>query len=162
MNPWLIVGLLVAFGLVGLGAYAEGYGYGKDSQKAVQQKAIDQAVKEKDIAEAKTLRAEQAGAVAIANAANYQERLENVTQQRDTALASVRSGQRLRVDLAAPCSGTVPETAASTIGRDGQARGELSSAASERLVEFAADADRNTEQLEACQAIVIEDRKICQ
>jgi len=96
--------------------------------------------------------------------ANYQQELQDANDQKDRALADLRSGAlQLRDPDAAAGQGTAvcpsTATAAGTGGRDGAAQGHLSAAASEFLLGLASDADQVAQQLTACQAIIASDRR---
>lgn len=99
-----------------------------------------------------------------AAAAQYQKEKAHVEADRDRTIADLRSGAlRLRIPIAAACAGTVGGTAAAPgagAGRsDDPTTAELSAAAAEFLVGLAAEADAVVNQLTACQAVVIADRK---
>jgi len=57
------------------------------------------------------------------------------------------------------CADPVPATSAGTTGRDGETRAELSPDAAEFLIGEASRADKIVEQLNACQAVLVQDRK---
>lgn len=93
---------------------------------------------------------------------DYQAKIENDKQIIDSTIAALRAGTiRMRKQLAAPTATdtTLPQTNASTCQRDaGEATG-LQPTDAEFLIRFAADADAITEQLTACQAVILADRK---
>lgn len=98
-----------------------------------------------------------------AASAKYQEDLKHEKAAKDRAVADLRSGAlRLRIPVTCPDGAGGSGTAApgpGTVGRDGEARAELSVQASEFLVGLASEADEVVHQLTACQAVVTADRK---
>ncbi|MBI5438965.1 MAG: lysis protein [Nitrosomonadales bacterium] len=89
---------------------------------------------------------------------NYQKELQHVKTEKERVIAGLRGGAfRLRIPVAASvqaCRGIASEAPASTGGRDGGARAELSVEASEFLVGLASEADEVTKQLGRCQDII--------
>lgn len=98
--------------------------------------------------------------------ANLQRRLANVEDRRRADVLAV-ADRTLRLrdpgGAAAACpnpgGGQTAEVAPAASGGDGRAAGELSREASSFLLDLVSDADRNTEQLAACQAVVRADRR---
>lgn len=94
----------------------------------------------------------------------YQEDLKHVKTEKDRVIAGLRDGTfRLRIPVAARLSaygGSAAEVAASTCGRDGETRAELSVEASEFLVGLASESDEVTKQLGRCQDVINADRNI--
>jgi len=102
-----------------------------------------------------------ADAIAVISS-QYQKDLNHVKTEKDRVIAGLRGGAfRLRIPVAASvqaCGGAASEAPASTGGRDGDARAELSIEASEFLVGLASEADEVTKQLGRCQDIIKADR----
>lgn len=94
----------------------------------------------------------------------YQEDLKHVKTEKDRVIAGLRDGNfRLRIPVAASLSaygGSASEVAASTCGRNGETRAELSVEASEFLVGLTSEADKVTKQLGRCQDVINADRNI--
>jgi vacuolar-type H+-ATPase subunit I/STV1 len=91
--------------------------------------------------------------------AKYQAVLREKKSEESAAIDRARTGG-LRINAKCPSSpNAVSDSAASTSNGNGETRAELSQEAGEFLVRLAAEADRVTEQLNACQAILEEDRK---
>lgn len=93
----------------------------------------------------------------------YQQELAHVKADKDRVIADLRSGAlRLRIAVAAARPGggsAAAATGTAAAGCDGEARAELSGAASEFLVGLANECDEVTHQLAACQAVIVKDRK---
>lgn len=107
---------------------------------------------------------ERAKAAAVAAvSADYQRRLNDANKQRAADADAIRAGTlRLRDPGAAGVVSSgdrSADTAAPAGGCDGRASGELSGAAAQFLFDLAADADQVAMQLQACQAVIIEDRR---
>lgn len=93
----------------------------------------------------------------------YQVTLKNAQERHSNDLAAVRAGTLRLRDPDAPlrldaCRDPGAAPGAGTGGLDGAAPGELSRAAAEFLLDFAADADGVAEQLSGCQAVIAADR----
>lgn len=160
-NPWVILAILAIW----LGTLAGAYVYG-DHVGTVTDKAAWQG---KQIEELKTAKAEierlntaarakeaaQATQLAV-NGADYEKRLQDAEAQRLSDVAAARSGRivlRIPGVCASSRSAAPKDPAPASVGNgsaDGQLPGEITS----DLLELAHDADRNTEQLTACQAVV--------
>lgn len=160
---WLVAAVA---GLVALGAAGyKGYRIGGDSVRA-EYAQRDIAAANEAAAQTKRLQdeyraKEQASAVALAAVSkDYQGRLTDAQAKTRIALNAIRSGSvRLRDPGAQACSGGTAEAAASAERRNGAQAGDLSGTAASFLLDLAAEADRNTLQLGACQAVVAADRK---
>ncbi len=104
----------------------------------------------------------KASAVAAVSA-DYQRRLNDANKQRAADADAIRAGTLRLRDPGATSIGTggdrAAETPAPAGGCDGRASGELSGAAAQFLFDLAADADQVAMQLQACQAVIIEDRR---
>ena len=155
-------------GLVALGAAGfQGYRLGSDHVRAERAaddlaNANEQAAKTKEIEERYRAK-EQASAQALAAIANdYEGKLTDAQRKTTMALDAIRSGAvRLRDPYGKPeaCGSSAAEAVSSPGGRNGDTAGQLSGATSEFLVSLAAEADRNTVQLAACQAVIAADRR---
>lgn len=102
-------------------------------------------------------------AVALASiSSQYQKDLAHVKADKDRVITGLRNGSmRLQVPIAAtvqPDGGTASKVAATTTGRDGETRAELSISAAEFLVGLASEADEVTKQLGRCQDVINADR----
>ena len=93
----------------------------------------------------------------------YQTELQNAETQHTRDVAAIRTGAIKLRDSGAttvqPCPDPGAQATTPSPGRDAPQGCELSSDFTEFLLVEADLADRNTEQLSACQSIVIEDRK---
>jgi hypothetical protein len=107
-------------------------------------------------------KAEQDHAAALAAiAAQHQQEMQDAKAQTDKTLADLRDGNlRLRSRLAAATSDQhLPGAAAGSSGSDPSQSTGLQPADVQFLVQLAADADDAVRQLNACQAVVADDRK---
>ncbi len=161
-----LIGALVVAALVA-GAGVKGYGLGKDHVRAEYvardlQQAKENAAFAQRINDGRRAK-EQAWADSLASVStDYQKRLTDAEATKNLALNSLRSGGlRLRdpFGIRAPCRDPGGETTATAGRRDGSSSGDLSGQTAEFLVQLAAEADRNTLQLTACQAALLADRK---
>lgn len=97
----------------------------------------------------------------------YEEYKKNDKLKNDKVIADLNTGViRLRDKYAntigqATCTSGVSETTASTSERNGETGTELSTKTSEFLYRLASESDDVVKQLTACQAVVIEDRRLC-
>lgn len=167
MNPYTIIGLLVAWALslAGVGAWQNTAGHVAE-RTTWQTRENDQLHTANALI--KTLeegarRTEQAHAEALASiSTDYQGRLSNATKQIAADRAAVRNGTlRLRdPGTSGICANTsnVPGLAASTSGRDDGTDGRLSDQTAEFLLTEADRADSIVDQLTACQQVVRADR----
>lgn len=168
-NPWVIIGVLVAWlgslGAVGFWQNSAGHTSEKVAwqQREVQQQAeYDQ--KYRDL-EAKYRAQEQDGAQKLADAsADYERRLQDVQTKNDSLASELRAGTlRLRDKYARAskaCKCGVSKTSTGSGGRDGTAPGDISAEASGFLLRLSGDADKTADQLAACQQVVVKDREI--
>lgn len=166
MNPWLIVGSLVALIAVGLGGDYLGHERGVKEERLVWQTR-----ESKELADANTkilaleekARAdERAHAMKLAKiAAEHQQEIADAQVQKDRDVADARAG-RIILRIPAPCkdsSGGVTPGASATPGvGDGGAAAELPHETTADLLALADDADAVTRQLTACQAVIRADR----
>ena len=153
-------------GLVALGSAGyKGYRLGGDSVRA-EYAQRDIAAANEAAAQTKRLQdeyraKEQASAVALAAVSkDYQGRLTDAQAKTALALNAIRSGSvRFRDPGTEANRGCPAEAATATAGRNGAESGRLlSQDAAIFLTDLAAEADRNTIQLGACQAVVAADR----
>lgn len=162
----LAIAALVVAAMVA-GAGYKGYELGEDHVRAeyaardIQQANENSAFAQK-IQEGRRAK-EQAWASALSTVStDYQKRLTDAEGKTTIALNAIRGGGlRLRDPFAKSeaCGSSGGQTASTASGRDGAKAGELSGPTSEFLVSLAAEADRNTLQLTACQKALISDRK---
>lgn len=161
MNPYLIVGLMVAWiaSLVGVGDWQ--YAAGEKAERLTWQSA--ESVKlQKALADVSRLRRQSEADAETINAisAKYQETLKNEKAIDDRTSAAIRTGTiKLRQPAPThnPANGiTAPSPGAG--GRDGGETRELSVETSGFLYGLAAEADEVALQLKACQSLVIADR----
>lgn len=165
MNGYILAAIAGLLGLA-VGGYT-GYGLGEDHVRA-ERAATDlanankQAQKTREIEERYRAK-EQASAEALqAVAHDYEGRLTDAQRKTTMALDAIRSGSvRLRDPYAKPeaCGSVSAEAGPGTSGRNGEKGGELSAEFGAFLYSEAARADAYTEQLTACQQVVISDRK---
>lgn len=161
---YLVAGIafLVAVGAAG----AKGYFLGADHVRS-EYAARDIAAANEAAAQTKRLQdeyraKEQASAVALAAVSkDYQGRLTDAQAKTRIAMDAIRAGGLRFRDPGAEARRDCPaEAAASAAGRDGAESGRLlSQDAAVFLTDLAAEADRNTIQLVACQAVVAADRR---
>lgn len=170
INPWIILGVLIAWigSLVSVGYWQNGVG--EESERVIWQGKENKEIKD---ANAKILELtytardkENKHNVALNDVSKtYQEKLTNVDIEKDKFIAGVRNGTivlRQPATRSEKAGGSIgSETIASASGRDGEARAELYDTTSEFLLSESARADKIVEQLNACQAVVLEDRRLC-
>ena len=167
MNPYIIIGLLVAWALslAGVGTWQNEAGHvaervewqGRENKELVDANTAIKALEEK------YRKAEQDHAAALgAIATNYEGKIQDANNQHARDVAAVRSGTlRLRDPGASgkcPVGDPMPGIATSPGVGDGRAAGELSGQSSEFLLGEASRADSIAEQLAACQQVVRSDR----
>lgn len=171
INPWLIVGALIALaGAYGWGRYDGGEVEAASWRKRELQQQSDFNAKVQKLQEEYRAR-ERAGAERLAAvSADYQKELVNAKTAKDRAVADLRAGRLvLRDPGAAGCAtggGAAAPAGAGAGGRDGAPPGELpraaegvlSERASEFLIGLASEADEVARQLAACQGVVRADR----
>lgn len=162
LNPWVILGILVASITALGGTYFYGVGVGKDKVEVVWQareaKTNAATAVAVQAAGAKTLAAERASAEAVASvSAGYQAKLKEKDREKATALA-IAGGLRIGTARPAARGNAVSPTDSGPVGRDGEASAELSRDSAEFLIGEASRADKVVEQLTACQAIIKSDR----
>lgn len=166
MNPWIIVGFLVALIAVGAGGYLKGEHDGKTAEKAEWQGRENT---ELTAANAKIFALEEGArklerehAQRLADiSAKFEKDKANAAAQKERDIAAARAGA-LSLRIPSPCKdpggsdgGAAP---ASPGERDGAKTTELPRAVTEFLLGFADDADEVVDQLTACQAVISSDR----
>jgi hypothetical protein len=169
MNPYLIIGLIVAW----LASLA-GVGYWQNDAGHVAERTTWQTRENGELRAAndkiKTLeedhrKAEHDHAAAVAAiSTDYERKLSDANKQRASDAAAVHAGT-LRLRDPNPtgfhaCGGVGIQIGTGSGRRDGGAPGELSAATSGFLLELANDADDVARQLAACQAVVVKDREL--
>ena len=168
MNPYVIIGLLVAWG-----ASLFGVGWWQNDAGHVAERTEWQTRENGELRTANaTIKAlqeqarkdEQTHAAALAAVStDYERKLSDANKQRAADAAALRAGTLRLRDPNPPglraCGGLAAQVGASTGRRDGPEGGELSEAAAGFLLELASDADDVARQLAACQRVVIEDRE---
>lgn len=167
MNPYLIIGILAAWGvsLLSVGAWQNEAGAISERTKWQTRESEELRTANAKISAmaAETLTKERGLAAAVSTiSADYQERLANANKQRKIDTAAIRAGAlRLRdpyaPGLRAGC-GAATKTDAGTSGRDGAEGSELSKQVTGDLFDLASDADSVAEQLSACQRVIRADR----
>ena len=164
-NPWLLLGVaLFYFGSVG-GSFFYGQHVGANgckvkwmTREAKIQSDMSSAMTE---AQKRVLEAERKSTEDIAAvSATYQQKLEGVRREKTIAVdAARRSGLFVDTVGAAHCADTTPAISTGPGGRDGATRSELSETAIDFFISEATRADEITEQLTACQNVLIAERK---
>ena len=169
MNPWIIVGFLVALIAVGAGGYMKGETDGRTAehnQWETREASInaDAAVKIK-AADDKVIETERAGVKNVAAIdAKYQGKIQEKDNALTVALNAVKSGAVRLSGHGATCA-TVAGNATGAVGTspsggDGAAPSRLLNESDWVFLQSEAGrADKIVEQLTACQGVVIADRK---
>ncbi|UCV26790.1 lysis system i-spanin subunit Rz [Ferribacterium limneticum] len=167
MNPYLILALIVAWGLslVGVGNWQ--YDAGVTSERLVwqsqQSTQLRTALADVSRLQKQARDDEATHAKALAdNSAHYQEQLLNEKATNARRVADIRNGTlklRQPTGLNANAASGVKAPGTSPSGCDGQAGAEFSIETAEYLYNLAGEADEVVIQLGACQQVVIEDRK---
>jgi len=164
-KPYLILIVAIALAASHGSAFYYGWKYRDNSAKAELLKEAQALNKEIVSLQQRARKAEAAHAMALQSVStSYQEKLNEVKRDKDKFVADVRRGAiRLRIPTSVQASrSSATTTGASACRCDVQAGTELPSAVVEFLYSEASRADEIVEQLTACQAVVIEDRKIGQ
>lgn len=172
-KPYLILGLVVILATSHLGALMFGRNMANNAAKARLQKETEaklvqmQALMTENLRLSNQVRAEEsAHAIKLASVSQtYQEQLQNVRFEKDKFISSVRAGTaKLYIPKSARPSGDYPtlgQVNATASRCDASAESELSRDVTEFLYGEASRADEVVNQLTACQAIVLEDRRVC-
>lgn len=167
MNPWIIVGFLVALAGACAGGYFFGHSTGTTAERETWEKRENtelQAANAKVHGLEEAARAsERAHAVQIASiGTQHAKEMEDARKQKDRDMANARSGA-LSLRISAPCKASsggirAPAAPASGVG-DGAETIELPREITANLFALADDADEVVRQLTACQAVILDDRK---
>lgn len=169
MNPYVIIGLLVAWGasLFGVGWWQNDAGHvaerttwqTRENGELRTANATIKALQEQARKDEQTHAAELA-----AVSTDYERKLSDANKQRAADVAAIRAGTLRLRDPNPPglraCGGLAAQVGAGAGRRDGPEGGELSEAAAGFLLELASDADDVARQLTACQAVVVKDREL--
>ncbi|MBS0370212.1 MAG: lysis protein [Proteobacteria bacterium] len=162
--PWTwrllaVVLLMLAAGTVG---WFDGANHEAADRRDRENASLKQALQDVQRLQGEARAAEQRHAAALAAiSTDYERKLDDANQRRAADRAALRAGTlRLRDPgpVTVSCADPTAEPGAGPGRRDGRAPGELSDAAAEFLLDFAADADAVVLQLAACQRVVNEDR----
>lgn len=160
-NPWIIVGILVAWlaSLVAIGHWQRIDGATKANLVCTTEKnaLLARAVTAEE--SARKIEHDKAQELqAIGEQHEMELRVKDTVYQKD--IADLHAGNLRLRDRAAKCSSSVvPDASAPATRSDGETGAELSREASEFLLGEAKRADVITEQLSACQAVILSDRK---
>lgn len=161
MAPWILAALLAV--VAAYGGYRHGVQYQASIDTAATVAATNAAAKAIAEANDRVRAAEKKTQDMVeATAAAYEIKLKEQEHETASAVAKLRNGQRVLYAYAkcpANDSGASGQTAPATSVSDGTARVELSPAFAGDLWQLAADADRNTDQLTACQQVLLDERK---
>lgn len=172
-KPYLIIGIIVILASSHFGALMFGRNIANNAAKARLQKETEaklvqmQSLMTENLRLSNEVRAkESAHATKLASVSKtYQEQLENVKLEKDKFLSSVRAGStRMYIPKSARPSGDYPTIAQVNVSAsrcDASAESELPRDVTEFLYGEASRADEIVNQLQACQAVVLEDRRIC-
>jgi hypothetical protein len=167
LNPWVLLGELVTIGLLCAACYLWGHHNEAlvfDAYKATQSAKAETQVADNKGALLRQAQEQAAGLQSIAS--TRQEKLDEITTQRDKLLADNGAmSQRLRNFLGA--SATAALVSRSTSGTDGPDAAAYA-ALSERLEQLAqfntrqfAAADADLVDLNAAQGVIEQDRRVC-
>lgn len=166
-NPWVVLAAVLA--LIGsiMGAYFYGVSNGKAKIEAKWQtresKINAESAQKIAAANARVLAAERKSAGDVADISKaYQKKLQEKDSEKDRAIARARASGLFVPTKRPRCGNAVPAVGAGPSGRDDAPRAELSDEIAAYFIAEANRADKVVEQLAACQAIVIADRKTCQ
>lgn len=165
---WMKLIPYVAFVVVVAGAaygmYHHGYGVAKAEDKIVSDALIQKHAAETISLQGQVAATEHKAADDMAAIdAQHQKDFANEKAKTDSTIAALLDGTlRLRKRLAAIHTTTcaVSNTSTCASSSDDTASVGLQQSDAELLVRYAAEADAITDQLRACQAIVVEDRKV--
>jgi prophage endopeptidase len=173
-KPYLMIGVAVVLVVSHVGAMRFGYTNATNAHKArmqadTQAKLVQmQALMAENARlhnEVRTIEADHATTL-TAFSKQFQEKIRNVKLEKDNFVAGVRAGTiRLRIPQSATndhnTANADTEAGTSACGCDAKAGTELPQETAEFLWGEASRADEIVEQLNACQSIVNEDRRLC-
>ena len=168
-NPWVLLGALAAFVASVTGAFFYGQNVGAEDERVewqgrenVELTAANRKIL--DLTEAARARESFHAIELNAISTKLQEDLQNEKAAADRVISDLRNGSRvLRIPITRTvetCGGEAGTAPASTSGRDGEARADVHPAAAEFLVGLASEADAIVRQLAACQAVILQDRRM--
>lgn len=169
-RPWLIIGLIVILATSHLGALMFGRNMANNAAKARLQKETEaklvqmQALMTENLRLSNEVRAiESAHASKLASfSQTYQEQLQNVRFEKDKFISSVRAGTvKLHIPKSASAYTTLGQVNVTASRCDASTESELPRDVTEFLYSEASRADEIVNQLTACQAVVLEDRRVC-
>lgn len=167
MNPWLILGALAAWlaSLWAVGAWQRDEG--RTAERAAWEARDNETLRKAngeikrltdDARDAERRRVDEMTVLSI----NYSKGFRDAEADRRRDVAAARDGAlRLRIPAAAcDAGGSAPAAAGPAApGGDGAEGIELPGATAADLLDLAHDADQVADQLRACQAVVLNDRK---
>ena len=167
-NPWIILAIVLAIAGAGWAGHHKGYQSGvaitqasyekRDNEVLTKANATIQKL-QSDARDTERMHAESDARTSQ----TYQTELANVKTQSDRKIAAIRAGTLVLRDPGAtfnqPSSSSASPSSAAASGCHGASSGEFSREVSEFLVQFAAEADQNTQQLTACQSLILKDRE---
>jgi hypothetical protein len=169
-NPWLLLGVLLLWlaSLVAVGSWQREDGATVERSAWQGRENAELRTANGRIRELEEGARHEEAAHALAlqeKSAAYERKLIDEQDLHARDIAAVRAGARKLRDPGAttrcPVRSDAAQAGPGAGERDGEAGGELSPAAAEFLLGEASRANAIVEQLTACQAIVIEDRKLC-
>lgn len=169
-KPYLILGIVLILATSHLGALMFGRNMANNAHKAQLQKETEaklvqmQKLMTENLRLSNEIRAtESAHATKLASFSKaYQEELKNVKTEKDKFISSVRAGTiKLHIPKSASSDTPIAQVNATASRCDGSAESELPRDVAEFLYSEASRADEIVNQLQACQAVVLEDRRIC-
>lgn len=169
MNPYICLVIALAWigSLTGVGYWQHGEGVKTErvNWQTRESKELRDANNKITMLQEQARQKEADHAQALSDiSSNYQKELNDANKQNKALTDAVRSGELRLRDNNASCQsadGSYPGTVGtSTSGRDGRAGTELSREAAEFLLILTEEADAVVRQLNACQAVIKEDRNL--
>lgn len=167
MNPWLMLGLVLAWiaSLFAVGSWQNDAGHVAEKSAWQTRENIELAqanakiiVLNQAVRDQEHRSAEQINQIAIV----YEKDKSHEIEKRDAVIAHLRAGTLRLFDPASAIGtdgNTTGQTAASSRCGDGTASGELSGQTGEFLVSLASESDEVVRQLTTCQSVITEDRR---
>ena len=168
MSPWVILGLVImglaSVASVGLWQNRVGHTAERAIWQEKESKELAQAAVDIKAAEDKARDVEQQWSKKMSDASlTYQKELKNAKAKFKPVDTSVDNGTfRLldsRAETVCPSASPGPQATATPAGHNGAEGCKLSAEASRFLWQLATDADTNTQQLAACQQVIIKERE---
>lgn len=169
LNPWTILGIAIAWAgsLVSTGYWQ--YGVGVDTERvkwqARENVELTEANKTIQTLTDNARKEEQAKNQALNEVSKiYQGKLTDAENEKDKLIAGVRNGtivlrQPTTIRESASAN-TASQTSPAASGCNGETGSQLQDEVAEFLLSESVRADKIVQQLEACQAVVLEDRKV--